>query len=65
MKARYDAKADALYVRFADAPVSDSEEVRPGIVFDFDADGRIVAVEILDASEHLASGTDLKTLTAA
>ena len=43
----------------------ESEEVRPGIVFDFDADGRIVAVEILDASEHLASGADLRTLTAA
>jgi uncharacterized protein YuzE len=43
----------------------DSEEVRPGIVFDFDAEGRIVAVEILEASEHLAGGTDLKALNAA
>ena len=65
MKTKYDKEADALYVRFADAPVSESEEVRPGIVFDFDEEGRIVAVEILDASEHLASGTDFKTLTAA
>ncbi len=65
MKTRYDAEADLLYVRFADAPVVESEEVRPGIVFDFDAEGRIVAVEIMDASEHLASGADLRTLTAA
>ena len=65
MKTHYDAEADALYLRFADAPVIESEEVRPGIVFDFDAEGRIVAVEILDASEHLASGTDLRALTAA
>jgi uncharacterized protein YuzE len=65
MKTRYDCETDALYLRFADAPVSESEEVRPGIVFDFDADGRIVAVEILDASEHLASGADLQKLTAA
>ena len=65
MKTHYDAEADALYLRFADAPVSESEEVRPGIVFDFDADGRIVAVEILDATEHLASGVDLTKLTAA
>jgi uncharacterized protein YuzE len=65
MKTLYDAEADALYVRFADAPVIESEEVRPGIVFDFDAEGRIIAVEILDASEHLASSADLQTLSAA
>lgn len=65
MKTHYDSEADALYLRFADAPVSDSEEVRPGIVFDFDADGRIVAVEILDATEHLANGADLTKLAAA
>ncbi|MBN8937888.1 MAG: DUF2283 domain-containing protein [Rhizobiales bacterium] len=65
MKTHYDAEADALYVRFTDTKVSESEEVRPGIVFDFDEDGRLVAVEILDASEHLAQGADLQTLTAA
>ena len=65
MRTHYDADADALYVRFAETPVSESEEVRPGIVLDFDAEGRIVAVEILDASEHLAKGTDLATLSAA
>lgn len=37
----------------------------PGIVFDFDADGKTVAVEILDATEHLASGADLTKLAAA
>jgi uncharacterized protein YuzE len=65
MKARYDAEADALYVRFAEAPVIESEEVRPGVVFDYDDQGRIVAVEILDASEHLTSGADLRHLSAA
>lgn len=65
MKSRYDAETDALYVRFADAQVIESEEVRPGIVLDYDADGRVVAVEIIDASEHLSAGTDLNQLTAA
>ncbi|GLS46930.1 DUF2283 domain-containing protein [Methylobacterium brachythecii] len=65
MKSRYDAETDALYVRFSEAKVIESEEVRPGVVFDFDADGKIVAVEILDASQHLARGTDLQHLTAA
>lgn len=65
LSARYDAEADALYVRFAEADVIESEEVRPGIVFDFDSEGRIVAIEVLDASQHLPAGTDLKSLSAA
>jgi uncharacterized protein YuzE len=65
MKTSYDPETDALYVRFAEAPIIESEEIRPGFVLDYDAEGRIVAVEILDASEHLASGADLRGLSAA
>jgi uncharacterized protein YuzE len=52
MKTLYDAEADALYLRFADAQIVESEEVADGVVLDFDADGRIVAIEML--SEHTA-----------
>jgi uncharacterized protein YuzE len=45
--------------------VVESEEIRPGIVLDFDANGKVVAIEMIDASEHLASGTDLRALSAA
>lgn len=66
MRTKYDPETDALYVRFADAPIVETEEVRPGVMFDFDAEGRIVAIEVLDASEHLAtSDSDLAQLTAA
>jgi len=65
MKTRYDPEVDALYLRFSDSAVTESEEVRPGIVFDFDAEGRLVGLEILDASEHVSSGTDLPGLNAA
>lgn len=61
MKTHYDPEADALYVRFADALVVDSEEVAPGVVLDFDAEKRIVAVEVLDAKRHLAEGAELPT----
>ena len=37
MKTRYDPEVDALYVRFAEAKIVESEEVRPGVVLDFDA----------------------------
>jgi uncharacterized protein YuzE len=39
--------------------------VRPGIILDFDAEGRIVAIEILDTKEHLSAGVDLAHLSAA
>ncbi len=61
MKTLYDAEADALYVRFADAKIVESEEVTDGVVLDFDAEGRIVAIELLDASKHLAAGAKLPT----
>jgi uncharacterized protein YuzE len=61
MKTIYDPEADALYVRFADSPVVESEEVADGVVLDFDAEGRIVAFEFLDASKHLAAGAKLPT----
>ncbi|MFN0131166.1 MAG: DUF2283 domain-containing protein [Phycisphaerales bacterium] len=52
MKLHYDPAVDALYLRFADAPVVDSEEVRPGIVLDSDANGRVIAIEILNLRKH-------------
>jgi uncharacterized protein YuzE len=61
MKTTYDADADAFYVRFSDTNIVESEEVSDGIVLDFDGEGRIVAIEVLDASKHLAA--DAKLLT--
>jgi uncharacterized protein YuzE len=54
MKLTYDAKADALFVRFSDEKIVGSEETRPGMVVDLDKDGHIVAIELLDAKSQLA-----------
>ena len=61
MRTTYDVEADALYVRFAEASIVESEEVADGVVLDFDAEGRIVAIELLDASKHLAAGAKFPT----
>ncbi len=50
----YDAEANAAYIRLSSASVLESEEVSPGIVFDFDADGHIVGIELLDAKTQLS-----------
>jgi uncharacterized protein YuzE len=61
MKTIYDPEVDALYVRFADTPVVESEEVSDGVVLDYDADGRIVAIELLDATKHVSAGAKMPT----
>ena len=61
MKMSYDQIADALYVRFADTAIIESEEVADGVVLDFDQDGRIVAIELIDASKHVTAGATFPT----
>lgn len=56
MLTRYDKEADAFYVRFVDVSAVESDEVFPGLIFDYDADGRIVGMEVLSASCQLAAG---------
>ncbi|MGN6571721.1 MAG: DUF2283 domain-containing protein [Pseudolabrys sp.] len=63
MKTAYDPETDALYVRFVDTPVVESEEVSAGLVLDFDAEGKIVAFEFLDARKNLAAGAILAAAT--
>ena len=50
MQIEYDPKADAMYIRLIAGTVVDSDEVRPGVVFDFDANGRVLGIEMLDVS---------------
>ena len=50
MKIEYDPKADAMYIRLIVGTVAESDEVRPGVVFDFDAAGRVLGIEMLDVS---------------
>jgi uncharacterized protein YuzE len=53
MRIRYDAESNAAYIRLSEEPVVESEEVSPGIVFDFDASGHIVGMEFLNARDNL------------
>jgi len=50
----YDPKTDAAYIRLSPERVNESEEVSPGLVLDYDAEGRIVGMEVLDARTHLS-----------
>lgn len=49
----YDPEANAAYIRFSTEEVQESEEVSNGIVLDYDADGRIVGMEVMQARTNL------------
>jgi uncharacterized protein YuzE len=52
MRVRVDHAADAIYLNLTDRAIKDSEEVADGIIVDYDDEGRIVGIEILDASKR-------------
>lgn len=44
---------DALYFRLEESAIVESEEVQPGIVLDFNAEGKVVGIEILNLSQRM------------
>ena len=55
MKIEYDPTADALYVRLSDHSIIESEQIKPGIVLDYDEAGNVVGIEVLRVSKHDSS----------
>ena len=55
MKLKIDKESDALYFRLDESPIIESEEVEPGVVLDFNSDGKVVGVEILQLSTRVSS----------
>jgi uncharacterized protein YuzE len=55
VKTSYDPAVDALYVHFSTHPPVESDEIAPGVVFDFDADNRLVGIEVLNAKARVAT----------
>ena len=61
MRLRYDEKADAFYLRLDNSKVVESDEVKPGIIVDFNAKKEVVGIEVLDFKRRVPKG-DLKQL---
>jgi len=52
MKVKYDREVDILSISISDEVVFESDEDKKGVILDYSADGRIVGIEILNASEQ-------------
>lgn len=53
MKVTYDPEVDVLRILFRDAPIDESDEDKPGIILDYDKDGNIVGLEVINASKRV------------
>lgn len=59
MKLHYSKEADALYIRFKETEITDTDEIAADVIVDFDSEGNVVGLEILSVSGK----ADLKQLT--
>jgi len=53
MKLNYHPDTDSLYIDLAERPSVDSREISEGVVLDFDAEGRLVGLDIDNASNKM------------
>ncbi|MEI7831011.1 MAG: DUF2283 domain-containing protein [Prolixibacteraceae bacterium] len=53
MVIRYDKELDIVYIRFSEKNIEESNEDKPGIILDYDLEGKIVGIEVLNASSQI------------
>jgi uncharacterized protein YuzE len=58
MRLKIDKENDALYLRLDETAIVESEEVQPGVILDFDKNGKVVGIELL----YLSTRTNPDTL---
>ncbi|MFZ4730312.1 MAG: DUF2283 domain-containing protein [Pseudanabaena sp.] len=62
MKSAYDSTVDALYIRWTEAKITESDEVE-GVILDYDEHGNVIGVEILNASQKITGLTPKRELS--
>ena len=59
MRITYDQQVDALYIRFRETTVT-TKHLAEGIAADYDAEGRLAGIEVLDALKRLGDASAFK-----
>jgi uncharacterized protein YuzE len=57
MRVHFDKQTDAIYFRLDDSKIVESEEVKPGIILDFNESEQVVGVEILNAGKRVSEAS--------
>ncbi len=55
MKIRYDSKVDVMYIKLAKGKYDSTRKVSDVILVDEDKNGKVLGIEILDATESIPS----------
>jgi len=53
MRIQYSQQADALYIRFKEIDIKNSDEISDDIIADYDERGNIIGIEVLAASKNV------------
>ncbi len=53
MELNYYPETDSLYINLSEQPSVDSQEISEGILLDYDAEGRLVGIDIDNASHKV------------
>ena len=60
MKVTYDPEVDVLRILLSEGAIEESDEDKPGVILDYDKDGNVVGLEILEASKRIANPRSLE-----
>lgn len=64
MKSTYDQRTDSLTIILKDdAQVEESDEDKPGVILDYDSDGDLVSIEVMDASRRVTDARKMEFQT--
>ena len=60
MNINYDPEVDVLRILFSSHAIEESDEDKPGVIIDYDKEGNIVGIEVLDASKRVENPRTLE-----
>jgi uncharacterized protein YuzE len=64
MKVTYDVTTDSLTVILNEqSSITESDEDKPGIILDYDENGNLVSLEVLDASKRVTEAKKIEFQT--
>ena len=60
MKVTHDPRTDTVVISLRESDIEESDEVRPGVIVDFDAAGEVVRFEVLEASRVVENPREMR-----
>lgn len=60
MKVTYDQEVDVLRIILNEVDIEESDEDKPGVIIDYDKQGNVVGLEVLDASARIGNPRTLE-----